>query len=87
VLQGVVKVVSDQYIADTHGPDMNSIVCCSLLQVVAVCCSVLQCVADLLQFVSMACCSVLWCVAGRLQCVAVYNHSCERTRKTSTALV
>jgi len=42
------------------------IVCCSVLQCVAVCCSVLQCVA--------VCCSVFQCVAlccFVLQCVAV----------------
>ena len=41
------------------------IMCCSVLQCVAVCCSVLQCVA--------VCCSVLQCVAvccSVLQCVA-----------------
>ena len=49
VLQAVVKVVSEQYIADTHGNDIDSVVCCSGLQMccrcVAVCCSLLQCVA------------------------------------------
>jgi len=42
------------------------VVCCSVLQCVAVCCSVLQCV--------VVCCSVLQCVAVCcivLQCVAV----------------
>jgi len=46
--------------------EVGEIVCCSVLQCVAVCCSVLQCVA--------VCCSVLQCVAVRcsmLQCVAV----------------
>jgi len=44
----------------------NWVVCCSVLQCVAVCCSVLQCVA--------VCCSALQCVAVRcsvLPCVAV----------------
>jgi len=52
---------------------MVCILCCSVLQCVAVCCSVLQCVA--------VCCSVLQCVAvcySVLQCVRhtwqVYTH-------------
>jgi len=50
----------------SHGASLQcaGIVCCSVLQCVAVCCSVLQCVA--------VCCSVLQCVAvccSVLQCV------------------
>jgi len=44
----------------------RQLMCCSVLQCVAVCCSVLQCVA--------VCCSVLQCVAvcsNVMQCVAV----------------
>ena len=44
----------------------RGVVCCSVLQCVAVCCNVLQCVA--------ICCSVLQCVAvccSMLQCVAM----------------
>jgi len=47
------------------------ILCCGVLQCVAVCCMVLQCVA--------ACCSVLQCVTicyGVLQCVAERDRSC-----------
>ena len=46
--------------------DDPGLLCCSVLQYVAVCCSVLKCVA--------VCCSVLQCVAlccSVLQCVAV----------------
>ena len=55
---------------------MTHLVCCSVLQCVAVCCSVLQCVAvccSVLQCVAV-CCSVLQCAAVCcivLQCVAV----------------
>jgi len=44
----------------------GSLMCCSLLQCIAVCCSVLQCVA-------MCCCGLQWVAVGcsGLQCVAV----------------
>jgi len=41
---------------------MRWIVCCGVLQVVAVCCSVLQCVAVCFPCVAV-CCIVLQCVA------------------------
>jgi len=57
-------------------PETIEVLCCSVLQCVAVCCSVLQCVAVCYCAVYCAavCCSVLQCVAvccSVLQCVAV----------------
>jgi len=42
MLQVIVSVVSDQYITDTHGSGVDSMVCCSVLRCVA---DRLQCVA------------------------------------------
>ena len=51
----------------TEGVCCNTIVCCSVLQCVAVCCSVLQCVAvccSMLQYkTDVGCRSVMQCVA------------------------
>ena len=72
-------------ITGAHAVENACIVCCSVLQCVAVCCSVLQCVAvccsactitgaHTIENAYMMCCSVMQCVAvccSVLQCVAV----------------
>ena len=78
-----------QCVAETYehaGEKRDTVVCCNVLQCVAVCCSVLQCVAETYEHAgemrdTVVCCNVSQCVAvccSVLQCVAVtYEHAGE----------
>ena len=84
-----------------QGVRKGNIVCCSVLQCVAVCCSVVQCVAvccRVLQSVAVccsvlqcvaACCSVLQCVSlccSVLKCVQYFDESVCRTHFTNESI-
>ena len=81
----VERIIHSFQIHLEHVHANEHVVCCSVLQCVAVCCNVLQCVAvccSVLQCV-VVCCSALQCAAvccGVLQCVAVKTH-CNNCNK------